>query len=83
MSYPIPSKMWQRVSIVVLLLLIPSVGIAILRQSATVAVPANQTPPSSTPTSSILPNHPDYQALQALVQKYSCVVPVQNFGTLP
>ncbi|MGJ5632704.1 YfbK domain-containing protein [Nostoc sp. CALU 1950] len=83
MSYPIPSKMWQRVSIVTLLLLIPSVGIAILRQSATVAVPANQTPPSSTPTSSILPNHPDYQALQALVQKYSCVVPVQNFGTLP
>ncbi|MEH2190443.1 MAG: von Willebrand factor type A domain-containing protein [Nostoc sp.] len=83
MSYPIPSKMWQRVSIVTLLLLIPSVGIAILRQSATVAVPANQTPPSSTATSSILPNHPDYQALQALVQQYSCVVSVQNFGTLP
>ncbi|MGF1934915.1 MAG: YfbK domain-containing protein [Nostoc sp. ChiQUE02] len=83
MSYPIPSKMWQRVSIVTLLLLIPSVGIAILRQSATVAVPANQTPPNSIPTTSILPNHPDYQALQALVQKYSCVVSVQNFGTLP
>ncbi|MEH2056637.1 MAG: von Willebrand factor type A domain-containing protein [Nostoc sp.] len=80
MSYPIPSKMWQRVSIATLLLLIPSAGIAILRQSATVAVPTNQTPPSST---SILPNHPDYQALQALVQQYSCVVPVQNFGTLP
>ncbi|MBN3939916.1 VWA domain-containing protein [Nostoc sp. NMS9] len=83
MSYPIPSKMWQRVSIVILFLLIPSVGIAILRQSATVAVPANQTPASSTPKTSILPNHPDYQALQALVQQYSCVVPVQNFGTLP
>ncbi|MEH1787691.1 MAG: von Willebrand factor type A domain-containing protein [Nostoc sp.] len=79
MSYPIPSKMWQRVSIVALLLLIPSIGIAILHQSATVAVPANQTPPSST----ILPNHPDYQALQRLVQQYSCVVSVQNFGTLP
>ncbi|MBE9106337.1 hypothetical protein IQ229_15765 [Nostoc cf. edaphicum LEGE 07299] len=49
MSYPIPSKMWQRVSIGILFLLIPSVGIAILRQSATVAVPANQTPTSSTP----------------------------------
>ncbi|MBD0302837.1 MAG: von Willebrand factor type A domain-containing protein, partial [Tolypothrix sp. T3-bin4] len=83
MSYPIPSKMWQRVSIVILLLLIPSVGIAILRQSVMVAVPANQTPPSSTPTTSILSKHPDYQALQALVQQYSCVVPVQNFGTLP
>ncbi|OYD97963.1 hypothetical protein CDG76_03850 [Nostoc sp. 'Peltigera membranacea cyanobiont' 210A] len=83
MSYPIPSKMWQRVSIVILFLLIPSVGIAILRQSATVAVPANQTPASSTPKTSILPNHPDYQALQALVKQYSCVVPVQNFGTLP
>ncbi|MEH1932311.1 MAG: von Willebrand factor type A domain-containing protein [Nostoc sp.] len=82
MSYPIPSKMWQRVSIVTLLLLIPSVGIAVLRQCATVAVPANQTPPSSTSTTSILPNHPDYQALQALVQQYSCVVSVQNFGTL-
>ncbi|MEH2063649.1 MAG: von Willebrand factor type A domain-containing protein [Nostoc sp.] len=80
MSYPIPSKMWQRVSVATLLLLIPSAGIAILRQSATVAVPTNQTPPSST---SILPNNPDYQALQALVQQYSCVVPVQNFGTLP
>ncbi|MEH2037865.1 vWA domain-containing protein [Nostoc sp.] len=83
MSYPIPSKMWQRVSIIILFLLIPSVGIAILRQSATVAVPANQTPASSTPKTSILPNHPDYQALQALVKQYSCVVPVQNFGTLP
>ncbi|MEH2088145.1 vWA domain-containing protein [Nostoc sp.] len=83
MSYPIPSKMWQRVSIVILFLLIPSVGIAILRQSATVAVPAGQTPASSTPKTSILPNHPDYQALQALVKQYSCVVPVQNFGTLP
>lgn len=77
MSYPIPSKMWQRVSIATLLLLIPSAGIAILRQSATVAVPTNQT------STSILPNHPDYQALQTLVQQYSCVVPVQNFGTLP
>ncbi|MBN3890518.1 MAG: VWA domain-containing protein [Nostoc sp. JL31] len=83
MSYPIPSKMWQRVSIGILFLLIPSVGIAVLRQSVTVAVPANQTPASSTPKTSILPNHPDYQALQALVQQYSCVVPVQNFGTLP
>jgi Ca-activated chloride channel homolog len=82
MSYPIPSKMWQRVSIVALLLLIPSGGIAILRQSATVAVPTNQTPPTSI-TTSILPNQPDYQALQALVQKYSCVVSVPNFGTLP
>ncbi|MEH2138141.1 YfbK domain-containing protein [Nostoc sp.] len=83
MSYPIPSKRWQRVSIVTLLLLIPSVGIAVLRQSATVAVPGNQTLLSSTPTTSILPNHPDYKALQALVQKYSCVVSVQNFGTVP
>ncbi|MEH2025668.1 YfbK domain-containing protein [Nostoc sp.] len=83
MSYPIPSKMWQRVSIAILLLLIPSVGIAVLRQSVTVAVPANQTPASSTSKTSILPNHPDYQALQALVKQYSCVVPVQNFGTLP
>lgn len=81
MSYPIPSKMWQRVSIVALLLLIPSVGIA-LRQSGTVAVPVNQTPKSSTPTTSILPNHPDYQTLQAFIQKYSCVVSVQNFGTV-
>ncbi|MDM9583625.1 MULTISPECIES: VWA domain-containing protein [unclassified Nostoc] len=83
MSYPIPSKMWQRVSFVILFLLIPSVGIAILRQSATIAVPANQTPTSSTSKTSILPNHPDYQALQALVKQYSCVVPVQNFGTIP
>ncbi|AFZ22965.1 uncharacterized protein containing a von Willebrand factor type A (vWA) domain [Cylindrospermum stagnale PCC 7417] len=83
MSYPIQSKMWQRVSILTLLLLIPSVGIAVLRQSVTVAVPANQTPKSSTPASSIQPNHPDYQALQALVKQYSCVVSVQNFGTLP
>ncbi|MEH2169063.1 MAG: von Willebrand factor type A domain-containing protein [Nostoc sp.] len=82
MSYPIPSKMWQRVSILILCLLIPSLGIAVLRQSATVAIPANQTP-ATTPKTSILPNHPDYQALQALVQQYSCVVPVQNFGTLP
>jgi Ca-activated chloride channel homolog len=51
MSYPIPSKMWQRVSIVALLLLIPAGGIAILRQSATVAVPTNQTSQSSITTS--------------------------------
>ncbi|WP_375515027.1 von Willebrand factor type A domain-containing protein [uncultured Nostoc sp.] len=82
MSYAIPSKMWQRVSILILLLLIPSVGIGILRQSVMVAVLANQTPPISTSKTSILPNHPDYQALQALVQKYSCIVSVQNFGTL-
>ncbi|MBD2412114.1 hypothetical protein FACHB389_03595 [Nostoc calcicola FACHB-389] len=82
MSYPIPSKMWQRVILVTLLLLIPSVGIAILRQSATVAVPANQNPKSSTSTALIVPSHPDYQALQALVKQYSCVVSVQNFGTV-
>ncbi|BAY06910.1 vWA domain-containing protein [Calothrix sp. NIES-2098] len=83
MSYPIPSKLWQRISIAAMLLLIPSVGIAILRQSATVAIPANQTPQSSTPANPIPPNHPDYQSLQALVQKYSCVVSIQNFGTVP
>ncbi|MDZ8055394.1 MAG: von Willebrand factor type A domain-containing protein [Aulosira sp. ZfuVER01] len=83
MSYPIPSKLWQRISIVTVLLLIPSVGIAILRQPATVAIPADRTLQSSTPATSILPNHPDYQSLQALVQKYSCVVSIQNFGTLP
>lgn len=82
MSYPIPSKKWQQVGILTLLLLIPSVAIALFRQSVTVAVPANQTPPSSIPTLSIQPKHPDYQALQALVKKYSCVVSVQKFGTL-
>lgn len=80
MSYPIPSKIWQRISIATIILLIPSVGIAILRQPPTVAIPANQTPQSS---ASIPPNHPDYQSLQALVQKYSCVVSIQNFGTRP
>ncbi|BAZ88398.1 hypothetical protein NIES806_46350 [Dolichospermum compactum NIES-806] len=35
MSYPIPSKMWQRVSILTLLLLLPTVGIAVFRQSKT------------------------------------------------
>lgn len=79
MSYPIPSKMWQRVSILALFLLIPSVGIAVLHQSQTNAIPADQ----STPANSILPNHPDYQALQALVKNYSCVVTVQNFGSSP
>lgn len=79
MSYPIPSKVWQRVSILTLVLLIPSVGIAVLHQSGTIAIPANQT----TPVNSILPNHLDYQALQVLVKNYSCVVSVQNFGTSP
>ncbi|GAX37753.1 vWA domain-containing protein [Nodularia sp. NIES-3585] len=79
MSYLIPSKMWQRVSILTLLLLIPSVGIAVLHQSLTNAIPADQ----STSNKSILPNHPDYQALQALVKNYSCVVTVPNFGTSP
>ncbi|MEA5553055.1 von Willebrand factor type A domain-containing protein [Anabaena cylindrica UHCC 0172] len=79
MSYPIPSKMWQRVSILTLLLLLPTVGVAVLNQSLTKAIPANQT----TSVNSILPNHPDYQALQALVNNYSCVVSVPNFGTLP
>ncbi|MEA5514726.1 vWA domain-containing protein [Nodularia sp. UHCC 0506] len=77
MSYPIPSKMWQRVSILTLMFLIPSVGIAVLHPSWTIAIPVNKT----TPTNSILPSHPDYQALQALVKNYSCVVSVQNFGT--
>lgn len=79
MSYPIPSKMWQRVSLLTLLLLIPSVGIAVLHQSGTIAIPANQ----SIPANSILPNDPDYQALQVLVKNYSCVVSVQNFGNSP
>ncbi|MEA5581173.1 von Willebrand factor type A domain-containing protein [Nodularia harveyana UHCC-0300] len=79
MSYPIPSKMWQRVSILALFLLIPSVGLAVLHQSGTIAIPANR----SSANKSILPNNPDYQALQALVNNYSCVVTVQNFGTSP
>jgi Ca-activated chloride channel family protein len=79
MSYPIPSKNWQRVSIIILLLLIPSLGIAVLRQSLTVAVPANTT----TSVNPIPLNHPDYQALQTLVKNYSCLVSVPNFGTLP
>jgi|688.fasta_scaffold06283_4 Ca-activated chloride channel family protein len=79
MSYPIPSKTWQRVSILTLLLLIPTVGIAVLNQSLTKAIPTN----STTSANSILPNHPNYQALQALVNNYSCVVSVSNFGTLP
>ncbi|MBD2198952.1 MULTISPECIES: vWA domain-containing protein [Calothrix] len=83
MSYPIPSKLWQRISIGAMLLLIPSVGMAILRQSATVAIPVNQSPQSSTAANPIPVNHPDYQSLQALVQKYSCVVSITNFGTLP
>lgn len=79
MSYPIPSKTWQRVSILTLLLLIPTVGIAVLNQSLTKAIPTN----STTSANSILPNHPNYQALQALVNNYSCVVSVSNFGTFP
>lgn len=79
MSYPIPSKTWQRVSILTLLLLIPTVGIAVLNHSLTKAIPTN----STTTANSILPNHPNYQALQALVNNYSCVVSVSNFGTLP
>lgn len=79
MSYPIPSKTWQRVSILTLLLLIPTVGIAVLNQSLTKAIPTN----STTSANSILPNHPNYQALQALVNNYSCVVSVPNFATLP
>jgi Ca-activated chloride channel homolog len=79
MSYPIPSKTWQRVSILTLLLLLPTVGIAVLHQSLTNAIPTNRT----TSSNSILPNHPNYQALQALVNNYSCVVSVLNFGTLP
>jgi len=75
MSYPIPSKTWQRVSILTLLLLIPTVGIAVLNQSLTKAIPTN----STTSANSILPNHPNYQALQALVNNYSCVVSVSNF----
>ena len=78
MSYPIPSKMWQRVSILTLLLLIPTVGIAVFRQSMTNAIPNN----STTSANSISPNHPNYQALQALVNNYSCVS-VPNFGNLP
>ena len=79
MSYPIPSKTWQRVSILTLLLLISTVGIAVLNQSLTKAIPTN----STTSANSILPNHPNYQALQALVNNYSCVGSVPNFGTLP
>ncbi|MEA5577672.1 vWA domain-containing protein [Anabaena sp. UHCC 0451] len=79
MSYPVPSKTWQRASILILLLLIPTVGIAVLRQSLTVAVPANQT----TSVNPVPLNHPDYQALQTLVKNYSCLVSVPNFGTLP
>ncbi|MBE9247872.1 VWA domain-containing protein [Dolichospermum sp. LEGE 00240] len=79
MSYQIQSQMWQRVSILTLLLLIPTVGIAVFRQSMTVAIPAN----STTSANSILPNHPNYQALQALANNYSCVVSIPNFGNLP
>lgn len=79
MSYPIPSKMWQRVSILTLLLLIPTVGIAVFRQSMTNAIPTN----STTSANSILPNHPNYQALQTLANNYSCVVSIPNFGNLP
>jgi Ca-activated chloride channel family protein len=45
----------------------------------TVAIPAN----STTSANSILPNHPNYQALQALANNYSCVVSIPNFGNLP
>ncbi|MBD2667191.1 von Willebrand factor, type A domain protein [Richelia sinica FACHB-800] len=76
MSYPIPSKTWQRISTLTLLLLLPTLGITIFNQSLTKAVPTNQT----TATNSIAVNHPNYQALQALAKKYSCVVSVANFG---
>jgi Ca-activated chloride channel family protein len=71
--------MWQRVSILTLLLLLPTVGIAVFRQSMTVAIPPN----STTSANSILPNHLNYQALQALANNYSCVVSIPNFGTIP
>jgi Ca-activated chloride channel family protein len=75
MSYPIPSKLWQRVSIVILLLLIPSVGITVFRQSlidTALAKPEN--------SNTISVKHPNYKALQELVKNYSCLVPVENFG---
>ncbi|BAZ27588.1 von Willebrand factor type A domain-containing protein [Cylindrospermum sp. NIES-4074] len=78
MSNRIPLKIWQRVSGLALLLLILPPTIAVLRQSVTDAAPV-----ASVPASPIQPSHPDYQALQALRQRYSCVVFVQNFGTRP
>jgi Ca-activated chloride channel family protein len=56
MSYPIPSKTWQRVSILTLLLLIPTVGIAVLNQSLTKAIPTNSTIRRSYCTSSEFPS---------------------------
>ncbi|TAE59905.1 MAG: hypothetical protein EAZ87_07820 [Nostocales cyanobacterium] len=79
MSYPIPSKLWQRVSILILLLLIPSLGIAVLNQSFIVTALANQNNPSKT----IAVNDPNYKALQTLVKNYSCLVTVPNFEKLP
>ncbi|NET01509.1 MAG: VWA domain-containing protein [Sphaerospermopsis sp. SIO1G1] len=79
MSYPIPSKLWQRVSILLLILLIPSVGTAIFRQSWTVTALANQNNSSQT----IPVNHPEYKALQTLVKNYSCLVSVPHFEKLP
>lgn len=75
MSYPIPSKLWQRVSIFILLLLIPSVGITVFRQSFTDTALANQ---KKSPTIPV--NNSNYKALQGLVKNYSCLVPVENFG---
>lgn len=78
MSLPIPSKLWQRLSIFTLLLLIPTLGVAVLRQSLTNAIPVNHT----NPVELIPPNHPDYQALQVLVKQYGCVISIPNFGSL-
>lgn len=78
MSNRIPLKIWQRVSGLALLLLILPATIAVLRQSVTDAAPV-----ASVPASPIQPSHPDYQALQALIKRYSCVVSLQNFGTRP
>lgn len=72
-------KKWQRVSILTLLLLLPTTAIAIVHHSLTSAIPSNQTAAPNT----IGVNHPDYQALQALVNNYSCVISLPKFGTLP
>ncbi len=77
MSYLVSSRLWQRVSSLTLLLLIPTIQVPVFSQSVTPVLTA------SVPIRLIPVNYPDYQALQGLVKKYSCVVKIPNFGTSP
>ncbi|OLP17878.1 hypothetical protein BST81_12525 [Leptolyngbya sp. 'hensonii'] len=84
---PLRSSLFRSLSVrLALMLLLLPIGVTLLRPLTGVAGSANLVPSRLArmlPAPSLPTTHPDYRALQTLVEKYGCPVSVQGFPTRP